>query len=74
MKFSCASIGPDFYVYAMAFARTRFRLKQVYLRRQNRYDLVIFNNSIPWLNILVSQSLSMFYPYNLLAPCEKNRN
>ncbi|CAJ0955147.1 unnamed protein product, partial [Mesorhabditis belari] len=37
MKFSCALVGEHFYAFGMAFARTRFRLKQIYLKRQNHH-------------------------------------
>lgn len=36
MKFSCASLNENVVVFAMAFTRTRFRLKQVFLKRQNQ--------------------------------------
>ncbi|CAB3399546.1 unnamed protein product [Caenorhabditis bovis] len=35
MKFSCFAINEQLIVFAMAFARTRFRLKQVFLKQQN---------------------------------------
>ncbi|PIC15229.1 hypothetical protein B9Z55_022285 [Caenorhabditis nigoni] len=37
MKFSCAFVDDQFLVFAMAFTRTRFRLKQVILKRQNAH-------------------------------------
>uniref|UniRef100_A0A8R1E2F3 Uncharacterized protein n=1 Tax=Caenorhabditis japonica TaxID=281687 RepID=A0A8R1E2F3_CAEJA len=37
MKFSCAFINDEFLVFGMAFARTRFRLKQVILKRQDTH-------------------------------------
>ncbi|KAK5969864.1 hypothetical protein GCK32_000898, partial [Trichostrongylus colubriformis] len=37
MKFSCVHLNANYILYGMAFTRTRFRLKQVYLRRQNTY-------------------------------------
>ncbi|CAI5456760.1 unnamed protein product [Caenorhabditis angaria] len=37
MKFSCTFLSDKVMIFAMAFARTRFRLNQVYLRRQNKY-------------------------------------
>ncbi|PAV58191.1 hypothetical protein WR25_11794 [Diploscapter pachys] len=37
MKFSCAQVRTDLWIFGMAFYRTRFRLKQVYLKRQNKY-------------------------------------
>uniref|UniRef100_A0A0N4WXD9 FERM domain-containing protein n=1 Tax=Haemonchus placei TaxID=6290 RepID=A0A0N4WXD9_HAEPC len=37
MKFSCVPLNENYILYGMAFTRARFRLKQVYLRRQNTY-------------------------------------
>ncbi|EGT43925.1 hypothetical protein CAEBREN_02904 [Caenorhabditis brenneri] len=37
MKFSCAFIDEQFLIFGMAFTRTRFRLKQVILKRQNEH-------------------------------------
>lgn len=37
MKFSCTPLNQHYILYGMAFTRARFRLKQVYLRRQNTY-------------------------------------
>ncbi|CAJ0584012.1 unnamed protein product, partial [Mesorhabditis spiculigera] len=36
MKFSCALVGEHFYAFGMAFSKTRFRLKQILLKRQQR--------------------------------------
>ncbi|CCD69436.1 Peptidase_M13 domain-containing protein [Caenorhabditis elegans] len=37
MKFSCARVLDQYLVFGMAFTRTRFRLKQVILKRQNTH-------------------------------------
>ncbi|CAJ0583747.1 unnamed protein product, partial [Mesorhabditis spiculigera] len=37
MKFSCALVGEHFYAFGMAFSKTRFRLKQILLKRQQSF-------------------------------------
>ncbi|CAD6185498.1 unnamed protein product [Caenorhabditis auriculariae] len=78
MKFSCAAINDDIFVFAMAFSRTRFRLKQVFLKRQEKYWATsgrsIITRDVQKITELFAIGFSKFVNEKLLEELKRNSN